>query len=937
MRVEVYGEPISESIDDALIYRLSQSDITWSDAWPGLTTPKFTSDKSWSAGSNSDSNTYLQLNLGLINEIGKIATTGRGNNNQWVRSFKLQYSTHGEIWLYYDSKDYVFTANTDRNTAIVHKLSPPIKAQFLRFIPVTYYRHKSMRVEVYSNYVLQPLIVTDDSTTSFLWKSAHSSCNNDPSFSSSSAWCSLTKNDETDYLLIDLGSLHKINSVSTKGRGDHNQYITSYKLRYSPDGVQNMWYNDQQPINTGNTDSNTEKNQILTPAIYARYLVIYPVEYFGHKSMRVEVFGSPVYEPIELYSLGIKTSPYAHDGTNSHVRMIATFGFSIWQLVIPGIPANAERITQMTATHKIETGGLIDLYPNEIYIDLLNFVGDGVKIKDAIIGLTEDEQLRLPGQCLDVDDCGSNAFLINLEADLMSRFNHEKYNAFNIQSFGLKTTTSSTTGTKSKVKISLLWNFFVFQCVVIVNEANHEYLCDETNTYLFSKCDTSEDRQIYLEGINQINIENVFYTEIDGTKTTQSANAAIIFVGSEFDVIEGVNKLWFNMDIGSTQYNHRPCWISPTPPAFYFVSDLPKPCTIKVLSVEQNGEYFNFEIEELDKLLNRPDWDETNLQIHNSRTDEISTCIVRRNPYSGGTSDIGHGSQNDGTQSTSDWQSSDILTILKEDLYCKPLCSLQVLSAEHSNGQDGKYFNFLIEIIDAILDRTDWHNTNFNIYNLRTQQISKCIVWRGPYAGGTAGVGHGRKNDGTQSTSDWQAGDMLSIIGINLNCYSSNCALSVESTTLGEMIGKYFSYDKATVDGIFGGTTSWTGNYLVLNSRTMEIGKIIMWRSTATGRYDNNPNINPHHGATAGDFQTGDQLSFIGHTCYEEASSINVLPFKNPDIDINKHKYHVNYHMKLFGVFIAVLMIIIGLVMTLNCYKNKGKYAEVKYVDSDTA
>lgn len=43
----------------------------------------------------------------------------------------------------------VFAGNTDRDTIVSHDLSPPIKARFIRFQPVAWYNHISMRVELY--------------------------------------------------------------------------------------------------------------------------------------------------------------------------------------------------------------------------------------------------------------------------------------------------------------------------------------------------------------------------------------------------------------------------------------------------------------------------------------------------------------------------------------------------------------------------------------------------------------------------------------------------------------------------------------------------------------------------------------------------------------------------------------------------------------------
>ena len=43
----------------------------------------------------------------------------------------------------------MFTGNTDRNTIVYHDLNPPIKARYIRFRPMAWFTHITMRVELY--------------------------------------------------------------------------------------------------------------------------------------------------------------------------------------------------------------------------------------------------------------------------------------------------------------------------------------------------------------------------------------------------------------------------------------------------------------------------------------------------------------------------------------------------------------------------------------------------------------------------------------------------------------------------------------------------------------------------------------------------------------------------------------------------------------------
>lgn len=54
----------------------------------------------WAALHN-DQNQYLQIKFDQIFQITGVATQGRASAAQWVKSYKLEYSTDGSTWTYY--------------------------------------------------------------------------------------------------------------------------------------------------------------------------------------------------------------------------------------------------------------------------------------------------------------------------------------------------------------------------------------------------------------------------------------------------------------------------------------------------------------------------------------------------------------------------------------------------------------------------------------------------------------------------------------------------------------------------------------------------------------------------------------------------------------------------------------------------------------------
>ena len=54
----------------------------------------------WAALTN-DQNQYLQIKFNQIFQITGVATQGRADAAEWVKSYKLEYSTDGSTWTYY--------------------------------------------------------------------------------------------------------------------------------------------------------------------------------------------------------------------------------------------------------------------------------------------------------------------------------------------------------------------------------------------------------------------------------------------------------------------------------------------------------------------------------------------------------------------------------------------------------------------------------------------------------------------------------------------------------------------------------------------------------------------------------------------------------------------------------------------------------------------
>ncbi|KAL9970212.1 hypothetical protein ACROYT_G022549 [Oculina patagonica] len=161
MRVEVYGCPDCQEAVGMENYAIPDGQISASSQWDvnhaaiqGRLHFKAGGGKqgAWSARYN-DVNQWLQINLNTYTTVTRVASQGRNAAYQWVTKYKLQYSTGGANFRDYKERGQPaakeFTANSDRDTVVYHDLNPPFDASYVRFRPLTWHNHISMRVELY--------------------------------------------------------------------------------------------------------------------------------------------------------------------------------------------------------------------------------------------------------------------------------------------------------------------------------------------------------------------------------------------------------------------------------------------------------------------------------------------------------------------------------------------------------------------------------------------------------------------------------------------------------------------------------------------------------------------------------------------------------------------------------------------------------------------
>nr|XP_039250734.1 LOW QUALITY PROTEIN: macrophage mannose receptor 1-like [Styela clava] len=138
-------------------------------------------------------------------------------------------------------------------------------------------------------------------TSSSDWNANHAArfgrLNNYPDGSNIGAWAcgGDTQQPDVAWFQVQLVPQRTVFGITTQGRPrDHDQYVKSYKVSYSDDGNSWTFIKDNtgtDKIYVGNTDMNSKVTNKLPDPIVTKYIRIWPMTYFGHMSMRVELLG----------------------------------------------------------------------------------------------------------------------------------------------------------------------------------------------------------------------------------------------------------------------------------------------------------------------------------------------------------------------------------------------------------------------------------------------------------------------------------------------------------------------------------------------------------------------------------------------------------------------------------------------------------------------
>nr|AAA39534.1 milk fat globule membrane protein E8 [Mus musculus domesticus] len=268
----------------------------------------------WHA-SNYDSKPWIQVNLLRKMRVSGVMTQGasRAGRAEYLKTFKVAYSLDGRKFEFIQDEsggDKEFLGNLDNNSLKVNMFNPTLEAQYIRLYPVSCHRGCTLRFELLGcelHGCLEPLGLKNntipDSQMSasssyktwnlraFGWYPHLGRLDNQGKIN---AWTAQS-NSAKEWLQVDLGTQRQVTGIITQGARDfgHIQYVESYKVAHSDDGVQWTVYEEQgsSKVFQGNLDNNSHKKNIFEKPFMARYVRVLPVSWHNRITLRLELLG----------------------------------------------------------------------------------------------------------------------------------------------------------------------------------------------------------------------------------------------------------------------------------------------------------------------------------------------------------------------------------------------------------------------------------------------------------------------------------------------------------------------------------------------------------------------------------------------------------------------------------------------------------------------
>ncbi|XP_048577077.1 lactadherin [Nematostella vectensis] len=140
----------SLAISDSAITASSFLEPSYEPYYARLNSPRGAVGRGW-VPSHNTAGGFLQIDLGRLVVVTRVATQGRRDYPQWVKTYKIKYSIDFTTWQAFQENggEKVFTGNTDHTTVVYQLLPSPVVARGFQFLFITFKDRPALRVELY--------------------------------------------------------------------------------------------------------------------------------------------------------------------------------------------------------------------------------------------------------------------------------------------------------------------------------------------------------------------------------------------------------------------------------------------------------------------------------------------------------------------------------------------------------------------------------------------------------------------------------------------------------------------------------------------------------------------------------------------------------------------------------------------------------------------
>ncbi|XP_066270084.1 uncharacterized protein [Branchiostoma lanceolatum] len=241
---------------------------------------------------------WLQVDLGEMKRVTGTIIQGWNGTDNWVTSYKLQYSTDRITWTTYagsDESDMIFQGNVDSSTPVTNLLNNPVDARYVRFVVQSRTILIAMRVEIVGCYTtavppacpymlgMESGAIPDGSITASSFGNSYEPYHGRSN--GASAWMAKSHT-IGEWLQVDLGEMKRVMGTIIRARPNTG-----------------MW------VFPGNVDRYTPVTNLLNNPVDARYVRFLPQTWESHVSMGVEIVGcnTTAVPPACPYMLGMES------------------------------------------------------------------------------------------------------------------------------------------------------------------------------------------------------------------------------------------------------------------------------------------------------------------------------------------------------------------------------------------------------------------------------------------------------------------------------------------------------------------------------------------------------------------------------------------------------------------------------------------------------